>query len=742
MNGARSASISKRLSAWLTGGIAASSALVMLVVVLVFQRSAERSLRVEAQESGERLAALLATPLWDLDVDRAIEIGEAFASDRRVVSIVIREPVAGTVRSIRRSSTTDTILVQATSIHEGRPVGEVTLAFDRAIYRAQSIAILQTASIVALIALIVTLIAVRLVLRRLLERPLLELSALVKSAAAGDFDGQARSVGYGELRDFSNVLGDMGERILTQLAQLKGANALLGQEIAARKETESEFRLRGAALAAAANGILITDPEGRIEWANDAFGEFNGYARAEIIGRNSSELVNSGVQDRAFYQRMWDTILSGHVWHSELVNRRKDGTRYSADMAISPFKDDAGEVTHFVAVMQDITHRKLLEEQVRQSQKMESIGRLAGGIAHDFNNQLGVIIGHAELSMPDAGDRPLLQESLHEIHHAAMRSAELTRQLLTFARKQEVVPRVLDVNDCVTHSLKMLERLIGEDVHMSWQPAQNLWPILMDRSQLDQILANLSVNARDAITGVGQVTLSTGNCTFDETFAEEHADAAPGDYVKLSVGDNGSGMSAEVMARIFEPFFTTKDVGEGTGLGLATVYGAVRQNRGFVTVSSIVGTGTVFDIYLPRHFGDHEVVAAPRPAVPAPRGRETILVVEDEAAVLQMIDKALTAQGYTVLMTARAADALAVVASHAGDIHLLLTDVVMPELSGVDLAERLIAVRPRMRVLYMSGFARDRNGGGESLAAGRQFLAKPFTVGTLAAKIREVLDAE
>ncbi|MBC8086540.1 MAG: PAS domain-containing protein [Phycisphaerae bacterium] len=741
MSAVRSASISKRLSAWLTGGIAASSAVVVLVVVLVTQRSAEQSFRLEAEQYGERLAQMLAPPLWDLDIERAVAIGQAFASNPRVVAVTILEPVAGTVRTIKRRETSDTLLVRADAMHEGRVVGEVTLALDRSIYRSQSAALLQIAVAVAVLAVLVTLIGVRLVLRRLLEQPLLELSASVKNAAAGEYDGRARGLGYGELRDFSNVLADMGERIVAQLAELKGANALLAREVAAHEVTESELRLHGAALAAADNSIMITDPSGSIVWANDSFCTSNGYTREEVIGRNTRELVNAGVQEPAFYARLWETILQGQVWKGELINRRKDGSQYCAEMVITPVRSNAGAITHFVAVNQDVTQRKLLEEQIRQAQKMESIGRLAGGVAHDFNNQLGVIIGHAELSMADADGRPMLLDSLHEIHLAATRSAELTRQLLTFARKQEVAPRVVDVNDCVAHSLKMLQRLIGEDVHMLWLPASETWPILMDRSQLEQILVNLCVNARDAITGVGRVTMATTNCVVDESFAALHADAVPGEYVQLTVRDDGSGMSDDVTARIFEPFFTTKAVGLGTGLGLATVYGAVRQNRGFVTVSSVVGSGTVFDIYLPRHVGAREAVEVLRAVVPAPRGRETVLVVEDEAGILRMIDKVLTVHGYTVLTTSRASEAEGLVKRHVGDIHLLLTDVVMPDISGVDLAEQLVTLRPRMRVLYMSGFAPEREGGGgPPVTAGNLFLPKPFTVGTLAAMVREVLD--
>jgi two-component system cell cycle sensor histidine kinase/response regulator CckA len=374
-----------------------------------------------------------------------------------------------------------------------------------------------------------------------------------------------------------------------------------------------------------------------------------------------------------------------------------------------------------------------------QAQKMESIGRLAGGVAHDFNNMLGVIMGHVELALRQVPAGAPLHSDLQEVLKATTRSADLTRQLLAFARKQAIAPRLLDVNEVVGDSLSMLERLIGEDIELSWTPAPDLWPVLMDSSQLDQMIANLCVNARDAIPDVGTLAISTANCVVDETFSATHADAAPGDFVKLSVRDSGAGMTEEIASQIFEPFFTTKELGSGTGLGLATVYGAVVQNRGFITVESVVGSGSTFELYLPRHSG-----AAPQPAIIEPTsdgsGRETVLIVEDEPMLLRMAARSLEVHGYDVLRAQSPAEAVKMSTDHSEKIHLLLTDVVMPAMNGRDLATAIKARRPKIQVLFMSGYSPDTGRGQSEIPPDAHFIGKPFTVAELAEKVREVLD--
>jgi CheY-like chemotaxis protein len=370
---------------------------------------------------------------------------------------------------------------------------------------------------------------------------------------------------------------------------------------------------------------------------------------------------------------------------------------------------------------------------------MESVGSLAGGVAHDFNNKLTVILGHACLALT-MSDPTKQRESLEEIRKAAEQSADLTRQLLAFARKQTIVPKVLDLNKTVASMLKMLNRLIGEDIDLAWQPASNLWLLKFDPSQIDQILANLCVNARDSITEGGRITIQTGNSTIGEDYCAQHADALPGEYVRLVVSDNGCGMHNETLDRIFEPFFTTKERGKGTGLGLATVFGIVKQNNGFIDVCSEPGLGTTFTIYLPRYLGKSDPPQKEGTSGSPPLGLETILLVEDELSILNMATMILTGQGYNVLQAHTSAEAIRMVKEHAGEISLLITDVIMPEMNGKELAHNLQSLRPQLKCLYMSGYTADAIAQHGVLDEGVNFIQKPFSLPDLATKVRKVLD--
>ena len=402
-----------------------------------------------------------------------------------------------------------------------------------------------------------------------------------------------------------------------------------------------------------------------------------------------------------------------------------------------------------VHVVRDITEPKQAEEekarleaQLRQAQKMESVGRLAGGVAHDFNNMLGVILGHAEMALEQVDPAQPLHADLTEIRQAAQRSADLTRQLLAFARKQIIAPKVLDLNETVGSMLNMLKRLIGEDIDLTWQPQADLWPVEVDPSQIDQILANLCVNARDAINGVGKMTIETANGTFDKSYCAKHPGFMPGEYVRLGVRDDGCGMEKETLAQLFEPFFTTKGVGEGTGLGLAMVYGIVKQNNGFTSVYSEPDKGTTLTIYLPRHAAKAEQPRKESPTAPAARGHETILVVEDEPAILKMTTRMLESQGYTVLAASTPGEAIRLAREHTGEIPLLITDVVMPEMNGRDLAKNLLSLYPDLRRLFMSGYTANVIARDGVLDEGVYFIQKPFSRQDLAAKVRDALDSE
>ncbi|MBK9472301.1 MAG: response regulator [bacterium] len=398
------------------------------------------------------------------------------------------------------------------------------------------------------------------------------------------------------------------------------------------------------------------------------------------------------------------------------------------------------------AVLSDITERKRFESeqdklraQLAHSQKMESVGRLAGGVAHDFNNMLAVIIGNTELALQQVAPDQPPHAYLLEVLNAARRSADVSRQLLNFASRQDIHPEVLDLNAAVGGTITMLQRLIGEDIHLRWTPGPDLWPVRMDPSQLDQVLANLCINARTAIADVGEVCIETGNTTLDESRVRSQPGLQAGDFVRLVVSDNGSGMDDETASRVFEPFFATQDVGKGTGLGLASVHGSITQSGGFIDLDSKPGRGTTFFIYLPRYVG--AVEPAVGHALPAPLvgGHETVLLVEDEPAILEMTTSMLERQGYRVLAAGAPEAALRVAAEHTEPIHLLMTDVIMPGMNGRDLAAALKTMRPEMKCLFMSGFSAEVVARHGETEPGRLFLQKPFSHEELLTRVREVL---
>jgi len=383
--------------------------------------------------------------------------------------------------------------------------------------------------------------------------------------------------------------------------------------------------------------------------------------------------------------------------------------------------------------------RERLSARLAQAEKIESIGRLAGGVAHDFNNMLNVIFGHAEIALEKIGPEHPIHASLEEIRKATVRSADLTRQLLAFARRQTVAPTALNLNDSVQGILAMLRRMIREEIRLNWKPDPGIWHVRMDPSQVDQVLVNLCLNARDAITGVGAICISLENSTLVEASCAEYPGSSPGDYAVLAVSDDGCGMDGETVAQLFEPFFTTKRVGKGTGLGLATVYGVVKQNGGFIDVRSQPGKGATFRIYLPRYAGPVEP-RAEAPTEPLRMGHETILIVEDEEAVLKLTRMMLETQGYAVLAASSPCDAIRLASQRAGRIDLLITDVVMPEMNGRQLADKLQTLYPSLKCLYMSGYTADIIADRGVLNPGISFIQKPFSSTGLAEKIRQTLE--
>jgi signal transduction histidine kinase/ActR/RegA family two-component response regulator len=433
-------------------------------------------------------------------------------------------------------------------------------------------------------------------------------------------------------------------------------------------------------------------------------------------------------------------VLDGEIVSGiETCRLRKDGSQVSVSLSCGPIRDALGQVCGSVRVLSDISEAKRLERQFLQAQKMEAFGQLAGGIAHDFNNLLTVIIGFTELAIDRVGSMPDVAADMKQVKEAGARAAQLTRQLLAFSRKQVWTLEVLDLNQVVSHFEKMLRRIVREDIRFGIVATPNLECTKADRGQVEQLLMNLVVNARDAMPQGGELTIATANVVLDTAFVREHVGAVPGRYVALTVQDTGCGMTPEVLARIFEPFFTTKGPASGTGLGLSTVFGLVQQSGGHITVDSAPGVGTTVTSYWPV-VEDEVAAAAPLATNPARRGTETILLVEDDAGVRYLIGKVLERHGYDVLTARDAEDALGIEQRHSGTIHLLISDMIMPGLSGADLAQRIVALRPDIQVLFVSGYASQEamDLGVSSRNAG--FLQKPFNPDTLACTVRERLD--
>jgi len=492
--------------------------------------------------------------------------------------------------------------------------------------------------------------------------------------------------------------------------------------------------------------VFYKDSVDRYLGCNSSFENYFGRKREELIGKSAYELFPKELAD--IYQEKDQALLQNPgIQVYESVVKDAGGVIRDVVLNKATFNNIDGSVGGLIGAFLDITDiktaekmRKNLESQLFQAQKMESVGRLAGGVAHDYNNMLSVIVGYTQLALDELTPEDQISEYLRQVYDAAIRSTAITRQLLAFARKQVIAPLVLDLNETVESMLKMLRRLIGEDLDLVWRPATGLWSVEMDPSQVDQVLANLCVNARDAIDGVGRVTIETGMATFDEAYCADHLGFIPGEYVLLAISDDGCGMDRETVEKIFEPFFTTKGVGQGTGLGLATVYGIVKQNNGFINVYSEPGEGTTFKLYLARHAEPAGEAAKESPKEVLPIGHgEVILVVEDEASILDLARKILEKLGYTVLTANLSSQALNLAEEHHGEIQLLITDVVMPEMNGKELSFRLQKIYPRLKTLFMSGYTANVIAHRGVLDEGVQFLQKPFSIESMAAKVEKAL---
>lgn len=535
---------------------------------------------------------------------------------------------------------------------------------------------------------------------------------------------------------YESALFDETGRLISILSLVQDVTV---REQAKQALQESEERFR-ATFEQAAVGLAHLGLDGRWLRVNQKLCDIIGYSFEELSQLTLPQLIYADDLDTNREQARRLVVDEIQTYSLEQRYTRKDSSLVWVNVTVSLLRDASGQPKYFIGVVEDITERKQLEEQYRHAQKMEAVGRLAGGIAHDFNNLLTVINGYSELALHGLTEFDPLQKSIREIRKAGERAARLTHQLLAFSRQQILQPEILDLHEVITDISKMLTRLIGEDIELVIITKAGLHRVKADPGQIEQVVMNLAVNARDAMPQGGKLTIDLANVELADDFARRHLRLAPGSYVRLAISDTGVGMDKRTLSRIFEPFFTTKEQGKGTGLGLATVYGIVNQSGGSILVYSEPGWGTTFKIYLPqiKEVSESTSVSLPQEH-PSQRG-ETILLVEDEPGVRNLVRDTLKEDGYIVLEASNSAEALLLCEQHPGQIHLLFTDVVMPGLSGRQLAERLLPLRPELKILYMSGYTDDAIVRHGVLEPGVAFLHKPFTPQILARKVREVLD--
>ncbi|MCF7944816.1 MAG: PAS domain S-box protein, partial [Spirochaetia bacterium] len=521
-------------------------------------------------------------------------------------------------------------------------------------------------------------------------------------------------------------------------------------DISEQRRLEEDLRNTIGLLSSLVNSIpdliFYKSPEGFYQGCNPSFEQFIGKNEKEIIGKTDYDLFDKETAD---FFRFHDKTMFAQMKaaRNEEWITYPDGEKVLLETIKAPYKNADGKLIGLIGIGRNITARRKandekenLTKQLQHIQKLESIGRLAGGVAHDFNNMLSVITGFTDLSLEQIQKDNPIYSHLAEVKNAAQRSVDITKKLLAFARKQNIEPKKIDLNKTLENMLNMLRRLIGENIKLDWVPDDKLWPIQADPSQIDQIITNLCINGRDAIEGEGEISIETKNISLDEEYCANHIGFLPGDFVVITVTDNGCGMDKETQSNIFEPFFTTKEVGKGSGLGLSTVYGIVKQNKGFINIYSEIGGGTSFRVYLPR-YADTSKEYEPSPHHTIPKGnRESILIVEDEQSIRMLTKWMLEKLNYSVIIADSAENAISIAVNHEKNIDMLITDVVMPEMNGRDLSERLKKVVPQLKVLYMSGYTANVIVHKGILENGLHFMQKPFSQFDIAVKVRETLD--
>ena len=508
------------------------------------------------------------------------------------------------------------------------------------------------------------------------------------------------------------------------------------QDVSGHRRTEQELLRLRLAVETSGEVVFLTDPDGVIQYVNPEFTRVYGWTSEEVVGKKTPRILKGGLAGPEAYEAFWSTLLAGRIVRGELVNKTKEGKRVRMDGSANPIVDDRGQRLGYLAIQRDVSERHELTEQLLQSQKMEAVGRLAGGVAHDFNNLLSAILSYTSFVMDEVDPKGPLWADLDEVRQAGNRAAALTRQLLMFSRRETARPQVLDLNDVIAGVLKLLRRTLGEDVSIEFDPGDALPPVKADPGHLEQILMNLAVNARDAMRDGGTIRIETARLRVGPDVDGTHALPA-GSYAVIEVADSGPGIPPEILARIFEPFFTTKPAGKGTGLGLSIAYGLVQQMNGHVGVRSTPGQGATFTIRLPTT-DEERVSVAPATAAAVRGGGQRVLLVEDEDAVRQITRRMLVAAGFRVVEASNVGEALLITERMTAPFDLLVTDIVMPHVSGIEGARRLVAVCPAMKVLFMSGYSAEVDSG-QIAALGAQFLPKPFTRDALLAAVNEAL---
>ena len=717
-------------------------ALVCVAYVLLERERETRFLELEGR--ADRLTDLashsVAYSLWNVDLTAIDEQLASLASDPEVVQFSVTAVGYGTLREVIKPlepPVDPVVRIQAINFVTAetgfQKIGEVRVVLTRALVEQAITEAHRTVWVLVVVTLVVLYVSTFLLLRRMVSMPVNRLETMVDRIAFGDLDAQCVVESGDELGRLAGRVNSMAERLRESDGNLRDS------------ETRLQLVLDGSQL-----GAWDWDIETGEVIRNSRWAEMLGYTLEEVEEsvKQWNDLHHPDDQDIA-WKSLNDHLEGRSTAHEiEYRMRTKDGQyKWILDQAKIVSSDAQGNPLRMCGTHKDITERKVAEQereklqnQLTQAQKMESIGRLAGGVAHDYNNISSIIIGFSELALDSVEHSDPLREDLLEILTAAKRSTDITRQLLAFSRQQTIAPSILDLNDTIGSMLKMLQRLIGEDIDLAWLPGDGVWPIKIDPSQVDQIMANLCVNARDAIANVGKLTVETKNIDFDEDYCADHPGFSPGEYVVLAVSDDGCGISPEVLENIFEPFFTTKGLGEGTGLGLATVYGIVKQNNGFINVYSEEGGGTTIKVYLSRHSGQKiSVIKENIAEMPLSCG-ETILLVEDEASILKLGKRILEELGYTVLAATSPNEAVSLAEEHSDEIDLLITDVVMPEMNGRELSEQLQRVYLNIKVLFMSGYTADVIAHRGVLEDGVCFISKPFSKKDMAIKVREVLE--